>query len=55
MGLLQDKTCLITGGAGSIGLASAKLFQDEGARVMVVDLKVADLARAAAGSTPSAP
>jgi NAD(P)-dependent dehydrogenase (short-subunit alcohol dehydrogenase family) len=52
MSLLRDKTCLITGGAGSIGLASAKLFQDEGARVMVVDLKESDLKRAAATLDP---
>ena len=49
MGLLQDKTCLITGGAGSIGRASAKLFQDEGARVMLVDLRESDLKRVAEG------
>jgi NAD(P)-dependent dehydrogenase (short-subunit alcohol dehydrogenase family) len=37
--LLQDKVCVITGGAGSIGMASARLFLDEGARgVMLVDL-----------------
>ena len=35
---LDSKTCLITGGAGSIGLASAKVFLQEGARVMLVDL-----------------
>lgn len=52
MALLQDKTCVITGGAGSIGCASAKLFLDEGARVMLVDLKEADLRRAADGLDP---
>ena len=47
MGLLDNKVCLITGGAGSVGLASAQLFLREGARVMVVDLREADVARAA--------
>jgi NAD(P)-dependent dehydrogenase (short-subunit alcohol dehydrogenase family) len=46
MPLLQDKVCVITGGAGSLGLASARLFLAEGAKVMLVDLSEADLARA---------
>jgi NAD(P)-dependent dehydrogenase (short-subunit alcohol dehydrogenase family) len=56
MGLLERKTCVITGGAGSIGLASARLFLAEGARVMLVDLKEDDLARALRdlGSTETA-
>jgi NAD(P)-dependent dehydrogenase (short-subunit alcohol dehydrogenase family) len=44
---LERKTCVITGGAGSIGLASARLFLLEGARVMLVDLEEAALQRAA--------
>ena len=48
MPLLQDKVCVITGGVGSLGLASARLFLGEGARVMLVDLNDADLARAVA-------
>ncbi len=43
---LENKTCLITGGAGSIGLASAELFLAEGARVMLVDLHEDALQRA---------
>jgi NAD(P)-dependent dehydrogenase (short-subunit alcohol dehydrogenase family) len=44
--LLQDKVCFITGGAGSIGLASARLFLAEGAKVTLVDLNEADIERA---------
>lgn len=34
---LEGKVCLITGGAGSIGLASARMLQDHGARIVLVD------------------
>ncbi len=51
MPLLQDKVCVVTGGAGSLGLASARLFLSEGAKVMLVDLSEADLTRAASGLT----
>ena len=37
MSLMKDKCCIITGGAGSLGLASAKLLLDEGAKLMLVD------------------
>lgn len=45
---LADKICIITGGAGSIGFATARLFVDEGARVVIVDRDEAALATAAA-------
>jgi NAD(P)-dependent dehydrogenase (short-subunit alcohol dehydrogenase family) len=48
MGQLEGRICIVTGGAGSIGLASAELFLKEGARVMLVDLHAAPLAEAAA-------
>ncbi len=36
---LQNKIAVITGGAGEIGLAAARLFVREGAKVLLVDLK----------------
>jgi len=35
---MSGKTCLITGGAGSIGMASAKLLRSKGAQLALVDL-----------------
>lgn len=42
----KDKVVLITGGAGGIGLASAKKFHDYGAKIALVDLNEAALAKA---------
>jgi len=47
MGILDDKHCIITGGAGSVGLASAKAMAEEGARIMLVDRDMAELEQAA--------
>jgi NAD(P)-dependent dehydrogenase (short-subunit alcohol dehydrogenase family) len=44
---MDGKVCIITGGAGSIGLASASLLLQEGARVMLVGRHEESLARAA--------
>ncbi|MCC2672133.1 MAG: gdh, partial [Armatimonadetes bacterium] len=37
-GRLQDKVAVVTGAAGGIGFAAARRFQEEGARVVAIDL-----------------
>lgn len=45
---LEGKTCVVTGGAGSLGSAVARLFLAEGARVLLIDVDAAGLDRVAA-------
>jgi len=47
MDALAGKVCIVTGGAGSIGRASARLFAAEGACVMLLDLDATELENAA--------
>ena len=53
MGALEGKTCIVTGGAGSMGLATARLFLAEGARVMLADLVEGALKAALHGLDPT--
>jgi len=46
MGVLEEKVCIVTGAAGSIGLATAELFLQEGGKVMLVDKEGESLASA---------
>lgn len=49
---LDGKTCIVTGGAGNLGRAAARLFLDHGARVLLVDRDAAALAHATDGLPP---
>ena len=46
MKVMEGKVCVITGGAGSLGLASAAQLVGEGAKVLLVDREPAALASA---------
>ncbi len=52
MGFMNDKVCIVTGGAGSLGLAAARRLLGEGATVMLVDRNAADLEAAARLAQP---
>jgi NAD(P)-dependent dehydrogenase (short-subunit alcohol dehydrogenase family) len=47
MGLVEGKVCIVTGGAGSLGMASARALLAEGAKVMLVDVAADKLPGAA--------
>jgi NAD(P)-dependent dehydrogenase (short-subunit alcohol dehydrogenase family) len=47
-GLLNDRIAVVTGGGGGIGAATARLFADHGARVVIADID-AELAHRTAG------
>jgi NAD(P)-dependent dehydrogenase (short-subunit alcohol dehydrogenase family) len=52
---LEGRTAIITGGAGGIGSAAARLFCEHGARVALVDLPASPLAEVAAALRAAVP
>jgi len=53
MGLLCERTAIITGGAGGIGRAIARRFHDEGAQVVICDIRGDRLPEAVSQLSPS--
>ncbi|MEM7540816.1 MAG: SDR family oxidoreductase [Pseudomonadota bacterium] len=54
MGRLQDKVCILTGGAGGQGLAAVEMFTREGAKVVASDMKDAEAEVLAKSTDPEA-
>lgn len=52
---LKDKVCIVTGSASGIGLAIARRFNHDGARVVIADLNLEAAEKAAAQLTAEGP